>query len=451
LLHEFSHVSDKYKKINKERDYYCFITSIDDILNFASKIAAKFYLFSDIFLFIRYTVFDYATTLMIETDADEAMAKYGDPKIAASMLIKFSYHDRFQWEDGSYDSEPLYADEEPPKNSVRNESMKLKKAMEEKSELWNDLASREILANNSTHPTVKMRISALGIEEIKTVHSSSSEAYLDEKEKALDMIDSIIYDRISKNYEEIRRDNYIEPLERITQWEGEGSPLRGESYADIISDLRDLGRCKDAEALCDRAIAELPAASAHSAHFFKGAFLLHRYDASGIDHVYKAIEENMNYCDEGLDMIGSFCCITGREKELAEYREKAVVIAQKNYDEDINASELNKKDDLRGESLPEGMLEDILGYIATIDEGIIDKIYLVRKTISESFFTSAFVVGFSCKDAKKIHSVMHKIFLYLDAHPSGWQFSLFELSEHKDIDFEKIEGSLVYTADKKED
>ncbi len=51
----------------------------------------------------------------------------------------------------------------------------------------------------------------------------------------------------------------------------------------------------------------------------------------------------------------------------------------------------------------------------------------------------------------KEHGVMRKIFLYLDAHPSGWQFSLFELSDHKGINFEKTEGSLVYTADKKED
>ena len=91
------------------------------------------------------------------------------------------------------------------------------------------------------------------------------------------------------------------------------------------------------------------------------------------------------------------------------------------------------------------MLEDILSFIHSVDEDIIKKIYLVRKTVSENFFTSAFIIQFYGGTDKQRDEIMHKIFCFLDSYPVEWQFSLFDYFDHLDIKFDKIEGSLVYS------
>ena len=90
------------------------------------------------------------------------------------------------------------------------------------------------------------------------------------------------------------------------------------------------------------------------------------------------------------------------------------------------------------------MLDDILSYIAKNDEDSIVSIYLVRKTITEDFFTSVFVIKFKSDISDDVQDkVMHKIFSYLDTC-SSWQFSLFNFDEIKGIKFDKIPNSCVY-------
>ena len=91
------------------------------------------------------------------------------------------------------------------------------------------------------------------------------------------------------------------------------------------------------------------------------------------------------------------------------------------------------------------MLEEILAYIRSIDNDSIQNVYLVRKTINESFFTSAFVIRFDGGTDEERCEIMHRIFRYLDTYPVKWQFSLFDYAEYPQIKFDKIEGSLVYS------
>lgn len=174
-------------------------------------------------------------------------------------------------------------------------------------------------------------------------------------------------------------------------------------------------------------------------------YLLHRYNPEGVEYIYRAIENNMSYTEEGLDTIGSFCCMTGMQKELDTYREKAAVLTQKQIDEFDEIGTLSRKDNLSSEKLPEGMLEKILSFILSNDEGEIDKIYLVRKTVNENFFASVFVIRFSdSADDEKCYNIFHKIFSYLDTFDER-QFALFEYWDVKNVKVEKIEGSCVYS------
>ena len=90
------------------------------------------------------------------------------------------------------------------------------------------------------------------------------------------------------------------------------------------------------------------------------------------------------------------------------------------------------------------MREQILSYILSVGEGIIRRVYLVRKTINESFFTSAFVIHFYGGTDETRAEIMHKIFSYLDSYPVDWQFSLLDFFECRGVRLDRIEGCLIY-------
>ena len=171
---------------------------------------------------------------------------------------------------------------------------------------------------------------------------------------------------------------------------------------------------------------------------------LHRYRDAGLEDLYTAIAGNSNYIDEAMEQIGSFCCLLGLEKELEEYRGKALELAQRQRDEFSALDTLTRRDNLSQEHLPEGMLEGILSYIDNISQDSIEKIFLVRKTISERFFTSAFVIRFLPETSEETkQEVLHQIFRYLDTS-TDWQFSLFDEADVPKGLVERVENSCVY-------
>ena len=441
FVHEFSHMSKKNHPQMREARYNRMIEKLKVhpawLIHLVSYLDVK-YLFD-------HMIFSLAQSVVAETEADRDMAAYSDPAAAASSLLKLNYDDLLGWESDSHDQKNLYESETLTADYFAVTLQKYNDSLNERRDDWNAMLSKEILSNNATHPTVRMRLETLGVTEFKTLPDQSSEEYRSERNRILEFAEARLYeDRQKNDYEQARRERYLEPMGRVTEWESNGMPITVDGYADIISDLRLLGRNRDAEAVCDRAIAELNENSSLHAYFIKGCYLLSRYDEHGIELLYRAVENNSNYIDEGLHMIGCFCCMTGREKELEEYRAKASQLMQKDKDENSHASILTKNDRLSKEELPEGMLEDILSFIHSVDSDVISEIYLVKKTVSDSFFTSAFVIRFEGGDDKMRYEIMHKVFRYLDAYPIDWQFSLFDYDEHKDVRLDKIEGSLVY-------
>ena len=448
LLHEFAHVSDDNQKAFRESQYHTWLCNESDGNNKLSIFLSKLYLSFGTKYAFNYMIYDYASSVVNELEADQAMAKHGDPKVAVSALLKTHYDTMYFWESGVKDEEPLYAPEELKADYLTNRISDFKKAISQRSEYWNELVDKEILANNSTHPTLKMRMDALGIQELALVDPKSSLAYLEELQKLLDFCENAIYEDRLKSYKKDRDEQFTEPMARVEAWYQEGKPLVAETYADLVSDLKLIGRHGEAEALCDRVIESLPEQSSAHAVFMKGCALLYRYEESGMDLIYHAMEQNGNYIEEGLNIIGNFCCLTGREEDLLDYRRRAGELAQKHVDQDSQISFLSKDDKLTKETLPDGMLEEILAYIHSIDQDIIQNIYLVRKTVSETFFASVFIIHFYGGTDAQRNEIMHKIFRFLDSHPVKWQFSLFDYFDYPEVKVEKIEGSLVFSKDK---
>lgn len=443
LLHEFAHVTEENAEELKARSYADWLQS-GKLPHYASAITDRFYDFFDVFYMMHCSLYLYAASVLLEAAADQAMLLGGNPVATGSALLKLKYHELFNWEKGTRDEPCVYQPEEPEARIMTRELEAFLQAMEHRSQDWQHLLNVEIQSRASTHPTLKQRLEALGIQEPRTIAPAADSDYARDCKKALEHVDKMLCDDLKEMYEDLRKTYYLEPKEQVEQWEAAGKPLVAEEYSDIVWALRQLGRNRSAIALCQRAIEELPDAAACNGYFIRGCHRLHSYDQAGIADIYFAIETNSNYLDEGIDAIGAFCCLTGNQAELDIYREKGMELAQKQKDQYSQVGVLTKKDRLSQEHLPEGMLEDILAYIRSVDEGQIEKLYLVRKIITEDFFTSVFVVRFALEaNQEECDKIMHKIFQYLDTS-SDWQFSLFDYQDVMNVPVWEVPGSCVY-------
>lgn len=441
FLHEFAHEGTENRRMNREEDYYAFISQ-GRSPNALSALTSVYYGYWDGVYALTYEIFHYAAAIGIETRADRMMAQ--NPEAAAASLLKLKYYDLYLWEREAQDDTPSFQPALPPEHLLAEELSDFLKALPWRRADWNAVTKGEIRSRSATHPTAWERIQALGLRSLPDTDGLPSGALGEECTRAIAFLDHRIAESLTPNYEELRRARYLEPVERVNAWEASGCPLTAEGYADIVEDLRTLSRISDAERLCSRAIESLSAAAAGSAHFVRGILRLHRYQKDGLEDLYTAIAGNSNYIDEAMDQIGSFCCLMGLEKELEEYRSKALELAQRQRDEFSQLDTLTKQDRLSQEHLPEGMLEGILSYISEISQDSIGKIFLVRKTITEQFFTSAFVIRFQPETSEETkEQVLHQIFRYLDTS-TDWQFSLFDEADIPKGIVERVENSCVF-------
>ena len=441
FLHEFAHEGGENRRINREEDYYTFLSQ-GRSPNVLSALTSFYYSYLDGVYSLTHELYHYAASIGIETRADRMMAR--NPQAAAASLLKLKYYDLYLWEGEVRDNNSDFQSGTPPKHLLARELEGFLKALPWRREDWNAITKKELPSRSATHPTAWERIQSLGLTELPAADELPSGEFARECAGAIAFLDGRVEAAMEAHYGDSRRERYVEPLERVTAWEASGCPLSAQDYADVAADLQALGRMGDAAALCERAISELPPAAACHAHFLRGIHRLHCYDSSGLEDLYTAISGNSNYIDEAMDQIGSYCCLMGLEKELEEYRKTVLELGQRQKDEFSELDKLTRRDQLSQEHLPEGMLEGILAFVKENDQNSIDKLYLVRKNISDGFFTSAVVICFSPETTVQVReAVRHKLFRYLDTS-TDWQFSLFELEEIPKGLVERVEGSCVY-------
>lgn len=440
LLHEFAHLKGEEAPSSTVTKHYWWLTESGS--NSAlSKATDLFFKLPDTLFGINYSLYSYASTISAEEKADSAMRKYGEPKYAGSSLLKLKYYELYSWEKGSYNTHSSCSSEELEANLVKEEFDGFREQTERRRDFWNKLIDVEIISRSATHPTIKMRLEALGHTDYTVHESFDSESYKNEQQRIIVYVDNNIYDIRKENYENERREIYLEPLETVTKWE-ESDKIIEDNYRDIIFAYRQLGRVSEADALCDRIINELPDSANHYAYFMKGCTLLHSFDESGIEYIYHAIESNHNYIEEGMQTIGQFCCISGRQDDLDVYRERVMSLMDEKKTKYSELERITPKDNLSSEMLPEELRCGLLSLIGTMQD-LIDEVYVVRKTITSDFFASVVIVKTKDGiDPKADNELFNKFFLYLDAQE--WQFTLFDAKGVPMNVIKKIPLSLFY-------
>lgn len=436
--HEFSHiVSEKGSKIARFARWQALGRSIFPLCGVLDKLFFSYWDSQAAFLTELHR---FGESVRQEENADRAMLIGCDKRIAASALIKTEFHSNFEFESNSYDTPSELDGERIPNDLAVRRNRELLERIELRKAEWMRLIPLEIHARNASHPTLKMRLAAMGAEDAQALPCEDSAEFTAEKQKSLEFANGILEKELEEAYTSARKN----VLETVPAWESAGKPLVAEEYADIISALVDMGRVSDAEALADRAIAELPEAGRAYACLYKGGLLAKRYDRAAFPLLYEAIETE-NYVEEGLELIGGLCCRLGDEEELEKYRKAAPELMRKYVTEYEKIGTIDKSSVLLEEKLDEGELEAMLEHFAGFENGMIDEIYLVRHKISEQTAASAVIVRFSidCGNTEKAE-IMHKIFNYLHT-VSKRQYSLHEYDEVPKKMLAAVPNSLVYS------
>ena len=448
FLHEFAHKAKE--EINTDREYRLFriITEREESVwgNAAmNKIGDAAFQYADALYCREYALYRAAASSAVEAEADLAAIELGNAQVAANALAKINCFECFEREEGKF-AELFYLPEQPRGDAVSARSRYFRQALAVRESAWRDLFAREITPRNATHPVLRERIAALGISSYDLTIVPKEGAYAAECQRAMIHMDACLRERMADQYAELRKINYLDPLGVVEEWRAAGQTLTIEELRPVIEALWAIGQHREVYEMCLKLIAESNNRWAIAfPHLMVGTYLLWEYDPAGIEHLYRAIELNKNFMDRALSLIGDYCCYAGWQEELDKFRERAPELVQMHRDVYSKASELKYDDRLVAEHLPEGMLEDILDYMMRVGEDRIERVFLMRKVITETFFSSVFVVSFrEGTSEEKVGEILQKIFLHLDNRPEDWQFSLFELDLQISAALDQVPNCCVY-------
>ena len=441
LLHEFAHTT---KPMDKEQRLFNYITQADDTRY--NKIISMLFRYCDFVYTFEYFSFRTTSSQLIEEIADKIILEHGDPEAYASSLIKLAYNEYFSNELYMHMKDNFYEPESRRQNVIEILLGAFRKALPERKDFWNKLISSEIQARSASHPIVRSRLEAVGVSELNTLPLPSDGEYRREFEKALARIDNQIYENGKDNYENERKEEYLEPLSIVNEWRENKRELTAEEARPIMSAMHKLSMVDELYELSDELIKRSKTkASVAEAYMSRGHALLLKYDKSGIDDIYTAIEENSNYIDAGLELIGKFLCMMGLQKELDEFREKSVEIQQKQKDVFSQLSYVSPDDDLALDDMDEDLKNELTDHIVNAGQGKISHIYLVKKIITEDFFASTFIIRFQNDTSDEdIDEIMNKIFYRLDSGEEERQYSLFIFDSYAAPVVAKVQGCCIY-------
>ena len=411
----------------------------------------RFFSYADAMLEWEYDLYVTAYKAYIDDLANRRLKEQGDPAAAVGAMCKRAMWRHFTFEASDYLTKPFYFEPKPHTHFERDVCDAYRRALGERHEVWLDMLSREFRSEQNrgrglfTECWRELTPHAEAPESTAWVPDMDT-PYGQETLKAIGLVDARIRNEIAPGYAAYRKREYLEPLKTVEAYEADPTGYTTPELSPVINAYRDLCRYDEAEAVCDGILErETNCFALAHALYFKGMQMLHRYDVCGIDSIYRAIDLNKNYMKDGFELVEEYCLLCGLEDEYATYLRRAEIQLSAHAYNHNEAGELTPRDHLVKEEELGDQLPAILAYMEQVSEGCIQEIYLVRKVISEDFFSSVFVLNFAYgADREVCDRAYTAIFNYLDAYPVDWQFSLFLYNRETEAAVRLVEGSLVW-------
>ena len=410
-----------------------------------------FFSYADAYLEWEYELYTQALTRYLENCSLQRIRQDGDPRAALNGLAKRDFWRYFVFEYTRHISANFYKEDTPPRHFEEGVCQAFRTACTQRSGTWMDMLERQLHTAGDKHylfrekrdflnPDNAFSIRPLDLPEYDTPYGQ------DVLKAIREVADAELYRISSTTYAKDREREYAEPLRNVEAYEKAPEGYSTPELSPVINGYRDLGRIDEAESLCDAIMAREtnPFALAH-AIYFKGMCMIHRYETEGVDLIYRAIDLNKNYMHDGFELVEEYCTLCGLTDEYETFRRRAEIQISAHAYNHEGAGYLLPTDRLEREEELGDMLPDILGYMEQVADGCIRQVYLVRKVVSEDFFTSAFVVNFEYGiPEEQLRRVYAAIFNYLDAYPVDWQFSLFVYDRQTELAVHRVKGSLVW-------
>ncbi len=439
LLHEFAHIKQKNKAEKRN-------TAVLEYFN-ANSLPLSIFRLAGAMYSYEFMIYDIYASVLVEEKADRAMSEYGDAETAANALAKIEFYSLFYQEENMHMGS-FYESEECPSGVGRRIVDTFFEVLPQREEFWRKIIENEIQPLSASHPILRNRLQTVGAESYSLVFPETEGEYRAECNKVISNIDAEIYENAVKRYAEERKESYLDPLDTVEEWEKNGRAYNVENFRNIISALSSLRRYDDMIELCDRIIESEQGGMVFYAKFIRGNYRLDNYDDRGIDDLYDSTN-NSNYLEDAVNRIGIYCCRMGLREQLEDYRNRVSDFAQKDVDEQ-GVNNLTVNDRLTEDTaLSKELFDRNRDYILSVGEGMIERIYLVRKQVTKTLSSSVYVIEFTEGAAdEQQYSIIDKIFVFLDSTPEDWQYGLFYYDKTTAPAVKKVKGSCIYQKQK---
>ena len=358
LLHEFAHVKNhdtrRSHRFFRQKAFWLHEESLGSSL-FLSFLASCIQIKIDIYEWISARYYERAADQQVlQSGAEQAFIN------AAAKAEELSIYFNMYRRETLYD---CFASEKPIPDAVSLELATYETYRAEWSKIWDQILSNRLSALVDSHPSLKERMEALGVKTYDASQREDKEDACNERKKMLAVADRLNARSLSKEYEELRQEEYLEPkaiMEEYCKAEAEGKTLP-------LARLKDCPKAfygKDDERV--KTIAqELIANDYYAAvgHDALGKLWYHRMDGRCMQELKAAMESKPDLYEDCLEYMGSFVLRTGDEEQIRRFREESVELAQRAIDCLKAARWSMKSPSLRKSSLSNELVEGLCRYV----------------------------------------------------------------------------------------
>lgn len=345
----------------------------------------------------------------------------------------------------------FYETEEIQKDFITREFETFRNLCPKRQQYWSELLMKQLPALINSHPTLPQRLHQLNDPKYEITFGDPDPKYCEEQKEFLRFNDELLVEQNEESFGERRLREYLQPMEQLERYLAEAdsgithSPLQ---LRPVIEACLKLEREDLAILVCEQAIdASESESEAAYANYIKGRLLLNRYDPDGIAFIKRAAEANPNFVEPANNEIGDFCLMMGMQKELEDYRQYIIELAQKKIDDRVNdADSLSTKDKLSGEPvLPEDELQRELAFIKETCGEHLYSLHRITKQLSASLSSTVYIVRFvEGTDDETRDRCMERIFEYLDGLDAQYSLFDYEYAAAQKIRLDRIKGALIY-------
>lgn len=252
-----------------------------------------------------------------------------------------------------------FASETPIADYAAKELATYEEYRVKQAEIWKQILSRRLSALLDSHPSLRQRMQALGVESFDASQRETDANACSERKKMLAHADNLYYQNFSEDYGELRQEEYLKPKAIMEGY------LKAEAEHETLS-LSALSDCPAAFYGIDNERAEKIARELISNNYFAaighdvlGKLYYHRLDERCMDEFRAEMSLAPDAWEQSLEYMRNYVLRTGDEEYIRRFGEEAPELAQRAKDRVQAGHWKAKKQPLRKSALADEYIQEL--------------------------------------------------------------------------------------------